>query len=309
MAHHSINRHRHKCFIIGMLVALMMSSFFIMALLYKTNGMVRLSVVNDLSTDVNYRDESIHDENEKKLKTALASAGLLNKTGEAQVLAILDWVMSLTDKVESNPNRSGWELLQSVKQGRGLSCWTISQLYLDALKAAHISARRVVMKQSMFFNLYNTHTAVEVWVNGRWRFYDPTFHIVFKDSSGQLVGIYDLQQWYLHGTGRPISMEFLGEVNYPVRVETYYMNYFDLLNYVFIERRNPSKLKALIINEFPAVWLYQKDSQLNSSAIIVYTALYFVVFKIIPLLLLLILGYLMCPVHSSFVKNQLRGFN
>lgn len=136
----------------------------------------------------------------------------IHGTDEERTLQILRFVMN----DESN---------------KGLLCAGMAQVFRDALLSIGIPARKIVLKRNLF-DTFDTHVTVEAWINGKWRIYDPTFHIKVNASA------YEVRDWELKGKGKPLKIEFLGEVAYPARLETYPLRYEAHFNNVFVELRS-----------------------------------------------------------------------
>lgn len=141
------------------------------------------------------------------------------------------------------------------ERNKGLLCAGMAHVYRDALLSQGIQARKVVLKRQRY-GREDTHVTVEAWINGKWRIYDPTFHITLK-SNGERIGAFDAQDWVLYGKGKPFTIEFLGDVAYPARVETYHVRYEAHFNNVFVELRSGS---------FPRhIHAYRKDEIVRHS--------------------------------------------
>jgi hypothetical protein len=124
------------------------------------------------------------------------------------------------------------------ERNKGLLCAGMAHLYRDALLSIGIPARKVILKHQKFSTL-DSHVTVEAWINGGWRIYDPTFHITLK-RGGERIGAFEAQDWAVFGKGKPFSIEFLGAVLYPARIEKYPLRYEAHFNNVFIELRSGS---------------------------------------------------------------------
>jgi len=66
------------------------------------------------------------------------------------------------------------------KWGGEVVCSQSSYVFVQAVNAAGFHARQIGL---------NGHVMAEVWYNGDWHAYDPSFRVDFSDPSGQVVGI------------------------------------------------------------------------------------------------------------------------
>jgi hypothetical protein len=106
-----------------------------------------------------------------------------------------------------------------AQTGGGLTCAGMAELFLHALRLQGYKARKLFVVKSIG-DSYATHTIVEVFRNGKWIIYDPTFNVSFKRGD-QLLGATDIAQSLLDGSCQYIEPVFYGEVAYKARLETY----------------------------------------------------------------------------------------
>lgn len=214
-------------------------------------------------------------------------------TTEAKVLAILEWVMNQIQKVEARYAASSWEMVEIGRSGGGLICGGMAQVFKDALLVNDIPARTLSFQRNLF-DLYDSHASVEAWVDGKWRLYDPTFHVVLKNSdSDERIGTYAAQDWFIKGQGQRVELEFLGEVKYPARVGNYPIRYEIFLNNVYVDRYR----YIGILGDIPVVgrWLSReltypsKVPGLSTMAHDFYRFLYYTTLVVLPGINLLLL--------------------
>jgi hypothetical protein len=195
-------------------------------------GLPRLVPMSGLESPNAYDARLTIESDRDRFRHELAPVVTNSDEAEAKVLAILEWVMNQIPKVENRYAKSSWEMIEIGRAGGGLICAGMAQVFTDALLANGIPARRVFLLRNMNDNL-DTHVTVEAWVDGKWRIYDPTFHISFK-RNGTTVGVYEARDWFIKQKGQYIAVQFLGDVHYPARIDAYPIRYVALFNNVFI---------------------------------------------------------------------------
>jgi hypothetical protein len=263
----------------GVLVATVVSGLGVVFILQQGIGLQRIVPVDRTQDADQYHREVFNPADLPKLREQLHAEGITKLGGEEQVLATLRWVMSQTAKVEHNSAEGGWAVLQSIRQGAGMLCASTAELFRDALLAVDVPARKVFLIRDVFGG--DSHATVEAWVGGKWRLYDPTFHVALKSvDSGDRLGILDAQRWFVEGVGKSVEFEFLGEVKYPVRLERYYIRYEALLNNVFIELRRGAPWLRYVPWARPSVgpvWGYPESNsaKVRTRHYDVYTWLYY----------------------------------
>jgi hypothetical protein len=151
---------------------------------------------------------------------------------ERNARRLLKEVMDSVPKVGADPGPHIATLEAHVRRGGGLCCAGMAELYLHRLAGHGIPARKVVLKRNPF-DIYDTHTTVEVAVGGRWVLFDPTFHVSFT-KDGRLLGAEEVMNAVSDRSLPRVQPVFHGEVRYPARLETYYLPWPVLFNNVFI---------------------------------------------------------------------------
>lgn len=239
------------------------------AVLLRSAGLVRISPYEDLSLPSAFHSEIAHPPDRELFREALP---WLPTEQEEKVLFILKWIMNQIPVVEDSYVKSSWEMVLRGRAGRGVLCSGMAQMFRDALLAHDIPARIMVLQRDLFSS--DSHATVEAWVNGKWRLYDPTFHIALR-ADGDRVGLFEARDWFLRGKGRPISVEFLGKVSYPARIESYYIRYEALMTNIYVDLRE---------RHFPRqVYAYPKNG-LSTRSQDYYRNLYFCTLVVLPAL-------------------------
>lgn len=151
---------------------------------------------------------------------------------EDRCLGALRWIMNKVSTVEPNTNKNPLYLLNSVESGHGAVCSEMSVLYRNVLSAVGIRSRIISLSRNMF-DAYDSHETVEVFLSGKWVVMDPTFNISFSDARGQFLSAQEIKGYFLSGKHKEINIIFHGEVTYPPRVESYYMDILPCFNNVF----------------------------------------------------------------------------
>lgn len=219
-------------------------------------------------------------------------------TTEAKVLSVLSWVMNQFSRVENSQDESSHDMVLRGQTGGGTLCGGMAQVFRDALLAVDIPARTISFQRNPFDTL-DTHMSVEAWVDGKWRMFDPTFHIALRvgGQDGEYVGVLEAREWYLMGRGQPVEIVFLGEVAYPARLENNPLRYSAYFDNVYVNLRGQSSL----IDTLPVVrrlhrWtlVYPEDERgLSHKAQNFYRALFTIVVLVLPMINLVLMGLLL----------------
>jgi hypothetical protein len=150
----------------------------------------------------------------------------------ADPLVLLRGVMNAVHKVEDFHSRDFPTLWNHVAAGGGLLCRGMADLYYHALRRNGVEARRVRLARNLL-EPFDTHQTVEVFQEGKWRIYDPTFNVSFQ-RGGSLLGAQEIHDSLLAGTTADIQPVFHGEVSYPARLDRYYVHWLPLFDNVFV---------------------------------------------------------------------------
>jgi hypothetical protein len=173
---------------------------------------------------------------QKAFLKLLRDAGLDKLRGEKQVLALMQWVMNSVRKIEPEAHGSPYKILmESRLRGHGMVCSGMAYVFQEGLALLGVQSRIVVLKSNLF-GASDSHVTVEAMVNGRWRIYDPTFHVSFR-KDGALLSAQELHDLLQTNSKSRIVPVFYGPVAYPARIESYYMDYVPLFNYVLIYKQ------------------------------------------------------------------------
>ena len=160
-----------------------------------------------------------------------------------------------------NPKRPGclksehvMDLYEHAKSGGGLTCNGISELFLHILRLQGHRARKLFVVKSIG-DPFATHTLVEIFENGRWVIYDPTFNISFE-KDGQLLGAVDIAKSLIDGTSTKIKPIFYGEIAYKTRFETYPIHWLAHFNNVLLFKHGNCSASFFIHNTFQLIGRY-----------------------------------------------------
>ena len=288
-------------------------------LLREHGAFMRIIKVDNVSDPlIGYmRPAGPHDEQQAFL-SELKKAGLDSLEGEEQVIAVLRWTMNQVDKIEPEGRKTPYAILVSAKkENKGALCSGMASIFHEALVLLKIKARKIVLYRDIF-NIYHSHASVEVFLNGKWQIYDPTFNISYKSmiNSSHLMNAQEMKDAFVKGSFNKIKPIFYGETAFPARLETYYMHYLFLYNNIFILDQTADsfwqKLPPLRYF-YGAVYVYQEDSTgmggcwhigLQQSMYFVFVALLPVVIGIISLFLILCMGKQLIDIISSISHND-----
>lgn len=241
----------------------------------------RLIAVEDLA-----QFETEYDE-----PSAREIASQINGSSEEEIRTKL---MNRVKIKESDYSDSPLVLLEQSKNGRGMICGGLASIYFNALKGQGYKARMVkLLRQSV--HTPDAHQTVEVWQDGGWKISDPTFNVEFWRKNRR-VGAAEIQESVLTGGYGDVKYRFKGDVQYPARLDEYYMNWQPLFNNVFVMGRSVYSAKkryGIFLAKVPPfrywfgpVYFYKKDQPtdqhvLNKSA-------YFIVMVALPSVLTLL---------------------
>jgi hypothetical protein len=182
-----------------------------------------------------------------RYRQALSPALQRIPSEEGRVLDALTWVMNQIPTVGGATSQDSWRALELGRR-EGLTCGPLSRILRDALLANGIKARRVILFRN-FLDMYDTHSTVEAFVDGKWRVYDPTFHVALKQD-GQRVGVWTAREKFIKNRGGSVKFEFLGNVAYPVRIENYPV-YLPAVFNNFLVEINPTSLFHARVLAYP----------------------------------------------------------
>lgn len=122
------------------------------------------------------------------------------------------------------------DIYDHAKSGGSLTCAGMAEIFLHALRLQGYKARKLFVVKSIG-DPFATHTLVEVFENGKWVIYDPTFNVSFRKGN-QLLGATDIAQSLIDGSFVKIEPIFYGEVVYKARLETYPIHWLAHFNNV-----------------------------------------------------------------------------
>jgi len=205
--------------LIGALLALTITDLWGMALLYRHNALIRVISVPNL--------EAIHPAQMNRGKDVL-----LARFSGADAAEIMQKVTNTVKRTENHDSHDVVDILEHVDRGGGLGCSGMAALYSGALSANGFENRRIVLLRNMY-GVYDAHSVVEVYENQRWIIYDPTFNISYV-KNGQMIGAQEISESLYDGSDDEIEIVHYGEVAYPARLDTYYMDWLPLYNNVFV---------------------------------------------------------------------------
>lgn len=183
---------------------------------------------------------------------------------------IMQNVMNFVDQKRVGSPRSDTikDIYEHAKTGGGLNCNGMAELFLHALRLQGYKARKVFVVKSLG-DPYVTHTLVEVYQEGRWVVYDPTFNSSFK-KEGIVLGAVDVAHALLDGSCIKIKPVFYGEVAYKARLETYPFYWLAHFNHVLIFQPGHSAWSKLIGLRYwygPILYYFSFTGQPNSHLI------------------------------------------
>ena len=158
------------------------------------------------------------------------AAGFAREFPGADPLEILASVMNRVAAVESGPSGDPQVTLEHVRNGGGLVCSGMATLYAAALHDAGYRARIVSLRRNIL-DPYDSHTTVEVFLDGAWRLIDPTFGVSWV-RNGEILSAWQVRAETLEGDLDSVEVVSHGEFVYPASLGDYYMDWPLLFNNV-----------------------------------------------------------------------------
>jgi hypothetical protein len=150
------------------------------------------------------------------------------ETAQATALATLAWVTSRWRHSGTHhaPGRDANIVLDLIAQGQRFACREYTIVLTQALNALHIPARPLGLYREGYHSGMGTgHAVTEAWLDdlGRWVVLDGQNGATWRDASGNLLGVGELQQM-LTRNGHPA---FVGSgPNFEAETAEAWMTYF-----------------------------------------------------------------------------------
>lgn len=158
------------------------------------------------------------------------SAGFAEEFPGSDPLEILASVMNSVESAGEGPSGDCRRALEHVQGGGGLLCAGMATLYAAALHDAGYRVRIVSLRRN-FFDRYDSHTTVEVYLDGGWRLIDPTFGISWV-RDGRILDAWQVRTAVLNGDRASVSIVSHGDYAYPASLGEYNMDWAPLFNNV-----------------------------------------------------------------------------
>ncbi|MFT6765281.1 MAG: hypothetical protein ACJAZS_000156 [Alteromonas naphthalenivorans] len=234
----------------------------------------------------------------------------LQEFSEKSPVKIMQKIMNFVDKKNNTQWKSEHvkDFYTNAKLGGGLTCNGMSELFLHALRLQGYKARKLFVVKNIG-DPYATHTLVEVFQDGKWVIYDPTFNVSFE-RDGHLLGATDIAKSLLDGSFKDIRSVFYGEVAYKARLETYPIYWLAHFNNVLMfqygndfSSHSICKIIQLPLRYWqgPVLYYFSPNGVPNNYLEII-NWLYFVFTCIGPVLFLILI--LICFILNKFKKRK-----
>lgn len=189
-----MNKYSHKNYLLLNILLLIIVIVIVIVIVnncYSNNKLYFGDMINKISTEVDYCLELIESNDIIIYKEHLIALSAMQYT-EFNVSPALYCVLQENDSEEIQ-KRSLYEILYTQS---GL-CGDMSVVFANIIKEFDIKYRIIQFYYS------NTHVAVEIYYNGGWHYYDPTWGIYFlKDSKilsiEEIVSIDNRQEYIIH---------------------------------------------------------------------------------------------------------------
>lgn len=157
-----------------------------------------------------------------------------------QVVALSSWVGDSVSRVGSYWGKErGFGLLQAGLAGTPLACGSMSEIFREALVLLGHRARSVQLYAGDFAR--DTHVTVEVWLEGRWVVFDPTFHVTFE-AAGRPLGVAEVQRLLREKRGAEIEPRHHGPRAYPAVLAEYPVEWRQLFANAYVYSSSSSRL-------------------------------------------------------------------
>ncbi len=211
-------------------------------------------------------------------------------------------IVPLSDNVQS--------FFECAKNEGVLTCNGMAELYLHALRLQGVKARKLFVVKN-FGDPYQSHTTVEIFIDGKWRIFDPTFHVSFKKND-QLLGAQDIAESIIDGSFSKIEPVFYGEVNYSCRLDSYYMHWLSLYNNILLFKY-PQPVSSVVqklmqqLTRYwngPVLYYFSQDGLVNRYFEIL-NRVYFLIICILPLMIILIVFLLLLIILIEIYKKRI----
>lgn len=283
-------------------------------LLARHHALLKVVHVADLnSATVGHQVSRLNHKQKEELRGELERAGLGSHEVEKKVQKTMEWVMNQCGKIELYSLGNAYDALQYARQGGGLSCAPMADIFHESLTLLGMKARKVLLVRS-FLNPYDNHMTVEAFIDGRWQIYDPTFHVSFVKSSepARFLSAIEMNEALIQGSFSEIQPVFFGEVSYPARLEEYRIHYLPLFNNVLILHEEGLSLWRRLPPLryfFGPVYMYQTplNQKKQPLFLMVYREIYFIVVLFIPVLGMVIAAAIVIDAINAFFRRRFRS--
>ncbi len=286
-------------FLLGIVVVLILCELVGMRLLRQYNYFFRAVPLQDMSG----LDYVFPYETPQKI------GQLCGDTYQDTLKNVMNFVSCAVDRGSPTSEHVG-DFFDHAKLGGSLTCNGMSELYVHALRLQGIKARKIFVVKN-FGDPYQSHTLVEIFIDGKWRIFDPTFHASFE-KNGELLGAQDIAQALIDGSFITIAPIFYGEVVYPYRLPSYYMHWLSLYNNVLFFQYGKYSPSWIVRNtiEFPlrywngpVLYYFSQDGNPNRYFELLDT-IYFLIVCVIPLSVVFYIFLLMLCLLVWFIKKR-----
>lgn len=199
-------------------------------------------------------------------------------------------------------------LLLGIRQGKKLTCDSLSTLYAYMLDSLGFRVRKIYFSRSLF-DQWDTHTTVEIWDEQRkqWVLSDPTFNISLK-YQGSFLSVLDLYKHVHGGKIKEIEIADGAPSTYEYSLNTYYISYFSLIDNIStvklwnypknITRLPPFKWFSTDYNTF---LLNTKNFPIKSREFEIVNTMGFTMIVFLPTSIVLL-----CLIYSGLVISRLK---
>ncbi len=213
-----------------------------------------------------------------------------------------EWIVPISDHVK--------DFFECAQKGGRLTCNGMAELYLHALRLQGIKARKLFVVKN-FGDPYDSHTIVEIFIDGKWRIFDPTFHVSFK-KDGELLGAQDIAQSLTDGSFLKIEPIFYGEVNCPYRLDSYYMHWLSLYNNVLFFKYGQYSSNSIVRSVMqllfhywsgPKLYYFSQSNRSNSYFELL-NVFYFLIVCIFPWMIVLIVFLLLLTILIGVYQKK-----
>jgi hypothetical protein len=198
----------------------------------------------------------------RKMQQEIAPVIAGKKTDLERAVALRQWVRTqckrLGPEIEQRSINEPLDMLAAMRAGYSSQCGPMAYVYREALAAAGIPARLVILLRNPPFPS-DGHGTVEAYLDGRWVLTDPTFNAHWT-IDGRPANAWYIRGVYLFDPHKKHKLEVVnGEYVPDPSVETYQIRYYAQMNTILWEFYPEPYVKRWKLQRYPFTKLLQRN--------------------------------------------------